>query len=78
MTRTWSRGLTGLVLSSVIYALVAYFTGSGMGDTRTAEGFVSFLAVGFIFTGLFLLRGYTIVAYTHLYAALYWAISTRL
>jgi hypothetical protein len=78
MTGTWSRGLVGLVLSSVIYALVAYFTGSGMGDTRTAQGFVSFLAVGFLFGGLFLLRGYTIVAYTHLCAALYWAVSTRL
>jgi hypothetical protein len=34
--------------------------------------------VGFLFTALFVLRGYTVAAYTHLLYAIYWAFSTPL
>lgn len=78
MKGAWSRGATALVVGAVIYATVAYFTGSGMGDTRTPQGFVTFLAVGVLFNGLFLLRGYTVAAYTHLLYAIYWAFATPL
>jgi hypothetical protein len=78
LARPWARGLAGLALGSLIYAIIAYFTGSGMGDTRTAQGFLTFLTVGVVFNGLFLLRGYTVVAYTHLLYAIYWAFATPL
>jgi hypothetical protein len=73
-----SRGAAGLAVATVIYALIGYFTGSGMGETRTGAGFLTFLVVGFVFNGLFLLRGYTIVAYTHLLYAIYWAFTAPL
>jgi hypothetical protein len=76
MEGIWLRGVVGLVAGSLLYAIVAYFTGSGMGDTQTAKGFFTFLLIGILFNGLFLLRGYTVVAYTHLLYAIYWALTS--
>jgi hypothetical protein len=78
MENRYARGVAGLVVSSLIYATVAYFIGSGMGDTQTAKGFLTLWFVGFLFTALFVLRGYTVAAYTHLLYAIYWAFSTPL
>ena len=49
-----------------------------MGDTRSFAGFLSLCLIGFLFTGLFVLRGYTVSAYTHLLYAIYWAFATPL
>ena len=72
------RGFLGLVVAALLYATIASFVGSGMGDTRSVKGFVTLFVVGVVFTGLFLLRGYTVAAYTHLLYAIYWAFATPL
>ena len=68
----------GAIVASLLYATIAWFLGTGMGDTRTFKGFLTLCVVGLIFTTLFVVRGYTVSAYTHLLYAIYWAFSTPL
>ncbi len=78
MENRYARGFLGALAASLLYAGIAFAIGTGMGDTRSFAGFVTLCVIGFLFTGLFVLRGYTVSAYTHLLYAIYWAFTTPL
>lgn len=69
----WLRHFLAVFIAALTYAMVAHFTGSQSGVGKTFMGFLTFLLLGLILCYMYILRGYTVCVYTHLFYALYWA-----